>query len=46
MPDAGMFAAADQITVAVHDLAMVLETDAAVDEAVRLVEEAQKRAGV
>ena len=28
MPDAGMFAAADQITVAVHDLALVLRTRA------------------
>ncbi|WP_078662640.1 hypothetical protein [Streptomyces bicolor] len=46
MPDAGMFAAADQITVAVHDLAVVLENDDQVSEAVRLVEEAQKRAGV
>ncbi|MFF0163278.1 hypothetical protein ACFYRY_37975 [Streptomyces sp. NPDC005263] len=46
MPDAGMFAAADQITVAVHDLALVLEDEGQVDEAVRLVEEAQKRAGV
>ncbi|OIJ63017.1 hypothetical protein WN71_036610 [Streptomyces mangrovisoli] len=46
MPDAGMFAAADQITVAVHDLAVVLVSDAEVDEAVRLVEAAQKRAGV
>ncbi|MFC4327762.1 hypothetical protein ACFPC0_07955 [Streptomyces andamanensis] len=46
MPDAGMFAAADQITVAGHDLALVLTTDAEVAEAVRLVEEAQKRAGV
>ncbi|WP_369271525.1 hypothetical protein AB5J55_17190 [Streptomyces sp. R11] len=46
MPDAGMFAAADQITVAVHDLAVVLESDDQVTEAVRLVEEAQKRAGV
>ncbi|MDQ0991319.1 hypothetical protein [Streptomyces sp. V3I7] len=46
MPDAGMFAAADQITVAGHDLAVVLSTDAGVEEAVRLVEEAQKRAGV
>ncbi|MER7406529.1 hypothetical protein ABT373_29650 [Streptomyces sp. NPDC000070] len=46
MPDAGMFAAADQITVAVHDLAVVLRSDADVDDAVRLVEEAQKRAGV
>ncbi|GAP53004.1 hypothetical protein [Streptomyces azureus] len=46
MPDAGMFAAADQITVAVHDLAVVLRSDADVDDAMRLVEEAQKRAGV
>ncbi|MFF4587690.1 hypothetical protein [Streptomyces sp. NPDC001388] len=46
MPDAGMFAAADQITVAVHDLAVVLTSEAEVGEAVRLVEEAQKRAGV
>ncbi|MYS89738.1 hypothetical protein GTY47_08785 [Streptomyces sp. SID5464] len=46
MPDAGMFAAADQITVAVHDLAVVIPSAADVDDAVRLVEEAQKRAGV
>ncbi|MER7478534.1 hypothetical protein ABTX60_12890 [Streptomyces sp. NPDC126510] len=46
MPDAGMFAAADQITVAGHDLAVVLRSDADVDEALTLVEEAQKRAGV
>jgi len=46
MPDARMFAAADQITVAVHDLAVVISTDAEVDEAVGLVAEAQKRAGV
>ena len=46
MPDAGMFAAADQVTVAVHDLAVVMSTDDEVREAVRLVEEAQKRAGV
>ncbi|NUT26429.1 MAG: hypothetical protein HOV84_10990 [Streptomyces sp.] len=46
MPDAGMFAAADQITVAVHDLAVVVEDDDQVSDAVRLVEEAQKRAGV
>ena len=46
MPDAGMFAAADQVTVAGNDLAEVLT---AVDEvlvAVNLVEEAQKRAGI
>lgn len=46
MPDAGMFAAADQITVAVHDLAVVLVNDAEVEQAVGLVAEAQKRAGV
>ncbi|WP_308298894.1 hypothetical protein [Streptomyces sp. GESEQ-35] len=46
MPDAGMFAAADQITVAVHDLALVLQSESEVEEAVRLVEGAQKRAGV
>jgi hypothetical protein len=46
MPDAGMFAAADQITVAGHDLAIVLKDAAQLAEAVALVEEAQKRAGV
>ncbi|MDO0927367.1 hypothetical protein QQY24_18855 [Streptomyces sp. TG1A-8] len=46
MPDAGMFAAADQILVAAHDLALVLESEEQVGEAVRLVEEARKRAGV
>ncbi|KUN98287.1 hypothetical protein [Streptomyces caeruleatus] len=46
MPDAGMFAAADQITVAVHDLAVVLESEDQVAEAMRLVADAQKRAGV
>ncbi|MGW0471406.1 hypothetical protein [Streptomyces coeruleorubidus] len=46
MPDAGMFAAADQITVAAHDLAVVIPSGADIDDAVRLVEEAQKRAGV
>ncbi|MFF8016537.1 hypothetical protein [Streptomyces sp. NPDC007929] len=46
MPDAGMFAAADQITVAGNDLAVVLPADADVEDAVRVVEEAQKRAGV
>ncbi|MEV0693542.1 hypothetical protein [Streptomyces sp. NPDC050388] len=46
MPDAGMFAAADQISVAGHDLALVLKNEGEVEEAVRLVEEAQKRAGV
>ncbi|MGV9451787.1 hypothetical protein [Streptomyces sp. NPDC003635] len=46
MPDAGMFAAADQITVAVHDLGLVLTDEAQVEEAVKLVAAAQKRAGV
>ncbi|MFD4574163.1 hypothetical protein ACFWNK_18430 [Streptomyces sp. NPDC058417] len=46
MPDAGMFAAADQITVAAHDLAVVLTSEAEVEDAVRKVAEAQKRAGV
>ncbi|WP_406444775.1 hypothetical protein OHB14_37630 [Streptomyces sp. NBC_01613] len=46
MPDAGMFAAADQITVAVHDLALVLPDEGAVAEAVELVAQAQQRAGV
>ncbi|MER5989615.1 hypothetical protein [Streptomyces viridosporus] len=46
MPDAGMFASADQITVAGHDLALVLTSEEEVEEATRLVEEAQKRAGV
>lgn len=46
MPDAGMFAAADQITLAGHDLAVVLTTEIELVEALALVEEAQKRAGV
>lgn len=46
MPDAGMFAVADQITVAGHDLAVVLMSEGEVEQAVRLVQEAQKRAGV
>ena len=46
MPDAGMFAAADQITVAGHDLALVLRDERELPEAVALVEEAQQRAGV
>jgi hypothetical protein len=46
MPDAGMFAAADQITVAAHDLALVLRSEDEVADAVASVEEAQKRAGV
>ncbi|MET7681946.1 hypothetical protein [Streptomyces sp. NPDC005423] len=46
LPDAGMFAVADQITVAVHDLELVLRSDAEVEEALELVAGAQKRAGV
>ncbi|MEU8588247.1 hypothetical protein AB0C59_14800 [Streptomyces sp. NPDC048664] len=46
MPDAGMFAAADQVTVAGHDLAIVLKDAEQLAEALVLVEEAQKRAGV
>ncbi|MEU1045754.1 hypothetical protein ABZ400_11410 [Streptomyces sp. NPDC005897] len=46
MPDAGMFAAADQIAVAAHDLALVLQDEDQVEEAAALVEEARKRAGV
>ncbi|MGW1807728.1 hypothetical protein [Streptomyces sp. NPDC002078] len=46
MPDAGMFAAADQILVAAHDLAVVLRSDDEVADAVRVVEEARQRAGV
>ncbi|MFD6194885.1 hypothetical protein [Streptomyces sp. NPDC060275] len=46
MPDAGMFAAADQIAVAAHDLALVLADEGQVEQAAALVEEARKRAGV
>ncbi|MEV0845421.1 hypothetical protein AB0J21_05940 [Streptomyces sp. NPDC049954] len=46
MPDAGMFAVADQLVVAAHDLAEVLRQPAEVVEAAALVEEAQQRAGV
>ncbi|MFF7643737.1 hypothetical protein [Streptomyces canus] len=46
MPDAGMFAAADQITVAVHDFALVLTDESEVEEALELVAQAQQRAGV
>ncbi|MEU6146997.1 hypothetical protein ABZ848_42445 [Streptomyces sp. NPDC047081] len=46
MPDAGMFAAADQITVAAHDLALVLDDEGQLEQAVALVAEAQQRAGV
>lgn len=46
MPDAGMFAAADQITVAARDLALVLDDEEQLARAVELVEAAMKRAGV
>ncbi|WP_028810796.1 hypothetical protein [Streptomyces flavidovirens] len=50
MPDAGVFAVADQLTVAGHDVAQALETapsaEAGLDEAVRLVKAAAARAGV
>ncbi len=46
MPDAGMFAAADQITVAGRDLALVLEDPDELARALELVAQAQKRAGV
>ena len=46
MPDVGMFAAADQVTVAAHDLALVLRGEAELAAAVTLVAEAQQRAGV
>lgn len=41
-----MFAAADQVMVAGNDLALVLGDEGALAEAVGLVEEAQRRAGV
>ncbi|MET8827770.1 hypothetical protein ABZX40_19710 [Streptomyces sp. NPDC004610] len=46
MPDAGMFAVADQVTVAGRDLAVVLRTEGEVEEAVGVVVAAQGRAGV
>ena len=46
MPDAGMFAAADQVTVAAHDLALVLRSEGELASALALVAEAQRRAGV
>lgn len=46
MPDVGMFAAADQVTVAGNDLALVLGDEGELAEAVGLVEEAQRRAAV
>ncbi|MEV5611030.1 hypothetical protein [Streptomyces sp. NPDC052225] len=46
MPDAGMFAAADQITVAGRDLSVALREPGDVARAVEMVESAMKRAGV
>ncbi|WP_405772279.1 hypothetical protein [Streptomyces sp. NBC_01538] len=46
MPDVGMFAAADQVTLAAHDLALVLRGEAELASALTLVAEAQQRAGV
>ncbi|WP_197287784.1 hypothetical protein [Streptomyces apocyni] len=46
MPDAGMFAAADQVVVAGRDLALVLMDEGELADALDLVAQAQKRAGV
>ncbi|WP_328327298.1 MULTISPECIES: hypothetical protein [unclassified Streptomyces] len=48
MPDAGMFAVADQVAVAAHDLAEELRTapSAELDEAVKSVEAAEARSGL
>lgn len=46
MPDAGMFAAADQVTVAGRDLSVSLRDEEDLAAAVDLVEAAMKRAGV
>ncbi|MFF8958971.1 hypothetical protein [Streptomyces sp. NPDC014894] len=51
MPDAGVFAVADQLTVAAEDLAEALRTapsrrQAEVDEAARLVRTAAERTGL
>ncbi len=46
MPDVGMFAAADQVTVAANDLALVLKSEGELAAALTLVAEAQQRAGV
>ncbi|MFF3376424.1 hypothetical protein ACFYXF_26145 [Streptomyces sp. NPDC002680] len=46
MPDVGMFAGADQVTVAAHDLALVLRSEGELASALALVAEAQQRAGV
>ena len=46
MPDVGMFAGADQVAVAAHDLALVLRSEGELASALALVAEAQQRAGV
>ncbi|WP_394431450.1 hypothetical protein [Streptomyces sp. SGAir0957] len=46
MPDAGMFAAADQVTVAARDLAVALRDEGGLADAVDQVEIAMKRAGI
>ncbi|WP_353943006.1 hypothetical protein ABII15_16075 [Streptomyces sp. HUAS MG91] len=46
MPDAGMFAAADQLTVAGRDLGVVLRDADDLVRAVEMVEAGMKRAGV
>ncbi|MHC0433865.1 hypothetical protein ACX6XY_27400 [Streptomyces sp. O3] len=46
MPDAGMFAAADQVLVAGRDLALVLTNESELADALELVAGAQRRAGV
>ncbi|WP_420034024.1 hypothetical protein ACN2WE_16980 [Streptomyces sp. cg28] len=46
MPDAGMFAAADQLTVAGRDLGVALRDADDLVRAVEMVESAMKRAGV
>ncbi|MFD8572260.1 hypothetical protein [Streptomyces sp. NPDC059639] len=46
MPDAGMFAAADQLTVAGRDLGVALRDPGDLVRAVEMVESAMKRAGV
>ncbi|QKW06890.1 hypothetical protein HUT18_11315 [Streptomyces sp. NA04227] len=46
MPDAGMFAVADQLVVAGRDLALALTDRDGLGQAVDLVEQAHRRAGV
>ncbi|WP_129285393.1 hypothetical protein [Streptomyces sp. GZWMJZ-114] len=46
MPDAGMFAVSDQLTVAAHDLAQVLRTPEETEEATALVTTARTEAGL